>query len=746
MSRQVLILQSDSKSITQLANYFTEREDKVWHATNSAEAQVILQEHKPDLVVVDLHLLNTGWKEFVPQVRQEFPEAKLLFTTNYPDPQHETRAKKEYGARVFLRSPFTRTSLDQALHDLERAESTQTDAKFQASLPKIRVPVRIKITLPYVVLALILALAAAYVMSWVVLDTLEERFTNQLIEAGKLTNDWMVNEEDRLLETLRLLSHTQGLPEAVIAQDAERLREITLPLAINYQEEAIEILGSEGTSLLSLRHRHNGNLEDYDATRGETIFSQWDFVQNILQQQSDQGRDKYAGLARVAWGDYIYVSGPIVDDQGKRVGVILVGKSLSTLVQQIRQDTLAHTTIYDLDGQPIISTLAIFDEEAIPLDQETVSEILKRQDESSLIRPLQLASINYSEIVGPWEICELLGPPPSSRANNDTGLMGVSLAETFLARPGQITRIQVFGLATIAFLLVITLGVYLANRITQPLLRMVAASAQVAQGNLDVQVDTAGNDEIAVLAHSFNEMVAGLREGNIYRDLLGRTVSPEVREQLRQGFASGDVSLEGQEAMATVLMSDIRGFTTLSESENPTTIMSWLNEYFEELVPIITDNGGVISKFDGDALLAFFGVLPRPLPAQESAGQACQTALAMLEAVERLNIRRVKRGEPPFGAGIGINTGPVTAGALGAADRLHYTIIGDTVNTTARLEDLTRQFGEENSAVISQHTLFALRERRHEFGLESMGAHNVKGKIEQLLVYQLKPAKIAAGR
>jgi adenylate cyclase len=363
-----------------------------------------------------------------------------------------------------------------------------------------------------------------------------------------------------------------------------------------------------------------------------------------------------------------------------------------------------------------------------------------------LIRPLQLASINYSEIVGPWEIRESLGPPPLSRANNDTGLMGVSLAETFLARPGQITRIQVFGLAAIAFLLVIALGVYLANRITQPLLRVVAASAQVAQGNLSVQVDTAGNDEIAVLAYSFNEMVAGLREGNIYRDLLGRTVSPEVREQLRQGFASGDVSLEGQEAIATILISDIHGFTTLSESENPTTIMSWLNEYFEELVPIITDNGGVISKFDGDALLAFFGVLPRPLPAQESACQACQTALAMLEAIERLNTRRVRRGEPSLGAGIGINTGPVTAGALGAADRLHYTIIGDTVNTTTRLEDLTRQFGEENSAVISQHTLFALRERRHEFELEAMGTHNVKGKIEQLLVYQLKPAKIAAGR
>ena len=582
-----------------------------------------------------------------------------------------------------------------------------------------------------------MALAAAYVVSQIILDTLEERFTNQLIEAGKLANDWMVSEEDRLLETLRLVSNTRGIPEAVTTEDAEALREIVLPLAVNYGEEAIEILDTQGASLLSLRHRSGGNLEEYDANRGETVFSQWDFVQSVLQQSSDQSRDKFAGLARAPWGDYLYVSGPIIDDNGNRVGVILVGKSLPTIVSQIRQDTLAHTTIYDFEGQSIVSTLSTFSQENIALSQEDVSQVLEQQDEESLIRPLQVASINYSEIIGPWEIREFVGSISSARINNDAGLIGVSLAETFLARPGQITRLQVFGLTAVAFILVITLGFYLANRITQPLLKVVEASTQVAKGNLDVQVDAKGDDEVAVLAHSFNEMVAGLREGNIYRDLLGRTVSPEVREQLRQGFASGEVMLQGQEAVATVLVSDIQGFTTMAESENPTAIMKWLNEYFETLVPIITGNGGVISKFEGDSLLAFFGILPQPLSAQEGAFRACQTALAMLEAIDQLNVRREKRGEPLLKTGVGINTGPVTAGALGGLDRLQYTIIGDTVNTTVRLEELTRQFGQEYSAVISQHTLFALRDLRHKFELESLGAYNVKGKVEQLLVYRL---------
>jgi len=292
----------------------------------------------------------------------------------------------------------------------------------------------------------------------------------------------------------------------------------------------------------------------------------------------------------------------------------------------------------------------------------------------------------------------------------------------------------------VTFVLIIFLGIFLANRITRPLLQVVRASTEVADGNLDVQVQSTGNDEVAVLAHSFNKMVSGLREGSLYRDLLGRTVSPEVREELRRSFASGDLRLEGQDTVATVLVSDIRGFTRLSETEDPTTILNWLNDYFGELIPIITAYGGVISKLEGDTLLAFFGILPRLLPPQESADQSCQAALAILDAAKNLNERRVGHGEPPLTTGISINTGPVTAGGLGSADRLHYTIIGDTVNTTELLEGVTHQFGEESSAVISQHTLFALRDRRHGFELESLGVQNIRGKEEQLLVYRLCPA------
>jgi adenylate cyclase len=235
--------------------------------------------------------------------------------------------------------------------------------------------------------------------------------------------------------------------------------------------------------------------------------------------------------------------------------------------------------------------------------------------------------------------------------------------------------------------------------------------------------------------------VAGLQEGSIYRDLLGRTVSPEVREQLRQTFNSGNLRLEGQEAIATVLITDIRGFTTLSEPTDPAKVFRWLNEYFGALVPIITANGGVVNKFDGDAMLAFFGILPRMLYPHQSALAGCTAAAEILKAINDLNARRVERGDPPLATGIGINTGVVTAGGLGSSDRVHYTIIGDTVNTAQRLEGLTRQLLDSSGVLVGQVTYQALAEQRSVFRFEPMGLHAVKGRQEQVEVYRLLEAE-----
>ena len=608
------------------------------------------------------------------------------------------------------------------------------------SASHIRIPIRFKITLPYLLIAVVFALAASYIVTRAVVDSAEQRFRNQLASTASLASDWMVGEEDRLLDTLRLVAYTEGVGEAVTNRDADTLHSIMLTTAVNNGIEAIDILDRQGVSVLSLHHSIGGRLEEYDVSQGDTSFSGLRFVREVVAQQSDGFGDKFAGLVNAPWVQssddrdqfYFYVAGPLVDDNDQLVGAILVGRSLRTLVQDMRAATLAtHITIYDMAGQPRESTLTLFGQDARPLASELVTGTLATKDSESAVREWTAGSNTFSELVSPWE----------ARHGGDLGLLGSALTQRFLTAVAGSTRWFIFGLVAVGFFLVIAVGLSLAQQITQPLMRLVRASEAVAAGDLDVKVEPAGDDEVAVLAQSFNQMVLGLKEGSLYRDLLGRTVSPQVREQLRISFASGDVRLKGQNVIATVLLSDIYGFTSTVEHEDPATVLAWLNEYFDELVPIVTAHGGVVNKFDGDALLAFFGILPQPLSATESAIQACDAALEMIKGIERVNSRRMARGDLALVTGIGVNTGVVTAGSLGGLDRMHYTIIGDTVNTAQRIEAFSRELICLDTVMVlaGEGTIQALGDHRTEYVLQLIGRHVLRGKAEEVQIYRLWP-------
>lgn len=729
MPLRILIVQSDTAAAQSLARLLTARGDQVWQVGDSAKAVAQLDQIHPQVVMMDLHLPGTSWIELLRRLRKDYPDIRVIVTNKVPDLQRELLAR-EQGVRVFLREPFTPQWVNQSIARLDGgAPPPQQVRKPADTQPRVRVPVRLKITLPYMLLAFLFALVGAYLVSQYVVDSIQERFNSQLAGTGKQSADWMVQEENKRLETLRVIANTQGVADAIKAGDAESLRQLVLPYFINTREEAVELLNPAGTSVLSLRQVPGQSLGQYQDSRGDSIFTGWDFVRYVMDGRKDNNQDKNSGLARASWGDYFYVSGPVYAADGSLAGIVLIGRSLQTLAREMYQDTLAAITLYSKDGQPLATSLSASLPVLSPIPAADANNLFALQDQTSLARDLTIASNQYREILGPWE----------ARGGNDLGILGTSLPRQFLTSTNQMTRLQLFALVAVGLMLVMVVGISLANQITRPLLRVVKASSEVARGNLEVKVDPSGNDEVAVLAHSFNSMVAGLQEGSIYRDLLGRTVSPEVREQLRQTFTSGNLRLEGQEAVATVMMSDIRGFTSLSEKVGPATIFRWLNEYFGELLPVITANNGVINKFDGDAMLAFFGILPEITTPQQSAYVACKTAIEILTAIERLNLVRVERGEPPLSSGIGINTGMVTAGGLGTSDRLHYTIIGDTVNTAQRLESLTRQLFNITGVVISHNTYQALGEYRDRFQIEPLGPYIVKGKTEQLHVYRLLP-------
>jgi HD-GYP domain-containing protein (c-di-GMP phosphodiesterase class II) len=400
----------------------------------------------------------------------------------------------------------------------------------------LRMPILVKITLPYLLLAAVMAIGVAYLTINIVFDTLEERFTNQLIESGKLASEWMVSEEDRLLATLRLLTYTQGVAQSLQASDAENLRELTFGIVVNNQEEAVEFLDDQGRFVLSMQHVSNGNVEDYTfSSHGDQVFTRWDFVTDVLQGRSDSYGDKHAGWVLSNWGKYFYIAGPVYDDTGHFSGMILVGKSLDTLVRQMRQETLTQVTLYDFNGIPLASTF----QDPPSLSKADISELVANQDTTSLQRDLLnrrellVTNLDYSEIIAPWEV----------RGDVDQGILGTALVKSFLVATSQVTRFQITLVVAIAFLLVFLVGYFIANIITRPLKRLVLASTQVAQGNFNVRLPTNTGDEVSTLTTSFNEMIENLQASQnelleaYDRTLEGWSKALELRDEDTEGHA-----------------------------------------------------------------------------------------------------------------------------------------------------------------------------------------------------------------
>lgn len=369
---------------------------------------------------------------------------------------------------------------------------------------KARIPVRAKITVPFLLIALAMAVLAVFVLYQIVFENLDQRFNTRLVESGKLAAEWMVQKESDCLANLRILTHTAGVGEALRAGDAEALRRATLGTIIGNQEDAVAFLDAKGKLVLSLRHRPESlYLEDYvTATGGTEDYRPWAFVEQVLQRRSDAQGDKYAGLVRAAWGDYFYVSGPVYDQAGEFAGVILVGEGMTTLVRKMRRDIGSQFTLYDLDGRPIASTFA-----SPGLTSTNVAAVLGAQGSSSLRRDgagnrkLVFNAIDYGEILGPWKV----------RGLQDVGLIGTAIPKDFLLRTSTAIRVQLAVLVGVALFLVLTMGGMIAHLITRPLIALVKASKEIALGNFSVKVNCRTNDEIADLTDHFNQMAMNLQ-------------------------------------------------------------------------------------------------------------------------------------------------------------------------------------------------------------------------------------------
>jgi sigma-B regulation protein RsbU (phosphoserine phosphatase) len=226
-------------------------------------------------------------------------------------------------------------------------------------------------------------------------------------------------------------------------------------------------------------------------------------------------------------------------------------------------------------------------------------------------------------------------------------------------------------------------GIVVARWIARPLGALAEQARRIRQGDLDVTLVPQSRDEIGVLTRAMNDMARALRDRNFVREALGRYVSPELAERC---LRDRDVlRLGGELRQVAILMSDLRGFSVLSERLGAEAMIDLINRYLARMTPVILAHGGTINEFIGDAILVLFGA---PFERPDDPLRAARCALAMQAAMAELNAENAALGLPVLSMGIGIHTGVVVAGNIGSKEHVKYGVVGPAVNLTSRVQSL----------------------------------------------------------
>ena len=221
-------------------------------------------------------------------------------------------------------------------------------------------------------------------------------------------------------------------------------------------------------------------------------------------------------------------------------------------------------------------------------------------------------------------------------------------------------------------------------------------------------------------------MIEDISSEKRMKSTMSRYMDPALADQL---LASGSDFLGGQSVEATILFSDIRSFTTLSEELGPQGIISLLNEYFTLMVDALTEQGGMLDKFIGDAIMAVFGTAKRH---EDDPDRAVRAAIAMMTELHGFNVRRQADGKRPIDIGIGLNTDEVVSGNIGSPKRQDYTVIGDGVNLASRLESACKQYGAH--ILVSDHTVKKLKGTYRSREIDRVV---VKGKTLPVAIHEM---------
>ncbi|MBE1547685.1 class 3 adenylate cyclase [Mycobacterium sp. OAS707] len=305
-----------------------------------------------------------------------------------------------------------------------------------------------------------------------------------------------------------------------------------------------------------------------------------------------------------------------------------------------------------------------------------------------------------------------------------TFAIGGALLAVVLDRTSDfpVLTVVVTACAWTAFAVPVTVGVLIAPSL-RPVRDLAKGTERVAAGDYSQRLPVVQDDDLGALAASFNRMQAGLAERQRLQAAFGSYVDPVLAARLLE---QGDDVFTGERRQVTVMFVDVRDFTPFAEANTAEDTVARLNALFEIVVPAVVDAGGHVNKFLGDGAMAVFGA-PNDL---------ADHADAAVNAAALVHHRVAERFRGELRIGIGINTGVVIAGTIGGGGHLEFTLIGDTTNVAARVEQLTRVTGDP--ILLTQQTVDALTSPRS--GLVDRGPHALKGKSAEVKVFGLDPS------
>jgi class 3 adenylate cyclase len=352
------------------------------------------------------------------------------------------------------------------------------------------------------------------------------------------------------------------------------------------------------------------------------------------------------------------------------------------------------------------------------LDMQRAGQHDKANDQLNLLNDLQSTVQNQRESVN-LKMAAWSGSAAKATEQRERRVFWLTIAAT--------TSTVLLGLAVAALI---------TNRLSRPVRSLASAMRDVQRGNLNIELPVSSTDEVGRLTDSFNFFVKELRSKQRLKQTFGKYIDPRILEHmLAQPDAEAVAS--GRREM-TVLFADLVGFTGLSERLTPLLMVTLLNRHFGLQALAVQEHHGVVDKFIGDSVMAFWGQ-PFVKP-EEHAVLACRAAQAQLAALNTLHrelpdITGLRRDAPVIDLGIGICTGEVVVGNIGSENTRSYTVIGDTANLAARLETANRVYGTH--VLVAESTAQAVGS---QFEMREIDTIFVKGKIETTRVFELMSA------